>query len=249
MFIDPNPDPSSVYAAAVELAREGRYEEALQKHLWYHEHALQFDPSQSGVRLSFALSEWVQLGELYPPARAALVVIRDTKARILRNGQGSVALFSDVASINFYLEEQSETADLFLLLHHSQQNLARHCYREAEEGLVAKGEYCICSHYVPDSQTRFAAIRELRRLLRENSKSFADASLQEKTQQAAEERFEAEVVRLIHLLRGANRNEEADRIRELAEVECGHEIICSKPFNNSVGCTCGRRSKESPPAD
>src|SRR5689334_15054207 len=44
----------------------GKYEDALRDHLWFHEHALEEDPTLAGVRLSFALRDWIYLAEQFP---------------------------------------------------------------------------------------------------------------------------------------------------------------------------------------
>jgi menaquinone-dependent protoporphyrinogen IX oxidase len=58
--------------AAQRAVREGRYEEALSEFVRFHEHALEELPSLYGVRLSFALSYWAHLAEVYPKARVVL---------------------------------------------------------------------------------------------------------------------------------------------------------------------------------
>src|SRR5690349_21544262 len=72
-----DPDPQQILNEARDDARAKHYEEALEKYVWFHEHALEYRPSMSGVRLSFALSDWVKLGESYPPALVKLREIRD----------------------------------------------------------------------------------------------------------------------------------------------------------------------------
>jgi len=55
-----------------QMVREGRYQEALERFVWFHDHALEHEPSAMyGVRLSFALSYWKSLGDVYPPAMTA----------------------------------------------------------------------------------------------------------------------------------------------------------------------------------
>ncbi|HKB15254.1 MAG TPA: hypothetical protein VKF62_04275, partial [Planctomycetota bacterium] len=54
---------------AEALREQGKYEEALQKHIWIHEHSLEQDAAFVGVRLSYALSDWIELGAKYPKAR------------------------------------------------------------------------------------------------------------------------------------------------------------------------------------
>src|SRR4051794_19367514 len=100
-------DPGVVLDEARELADQGRYGEALQRHVWFHQHALEHDLAFHGVRLSFALSDWVRLGEQSPPARRALVDIRDRTAAQARAGDWSPKPyhepFHDVVAINHYL--------------------------------------------------------------------------------------------------------------------------------------------------
>ena len=38
-----------------EMVRKGKYKEALERFVWFHEHALEHDPAMTGVRLSFAV--------------------------------------------------------------------------------------------------------------------------------------------------------------------------------------------------
>src|ERR1041385_2734476 len=98
----PGVEPLAALKESRALTAEGRWEEATQRHLWFHDHALLHQPSLAGVRLSFALADWVALGQLYPPARQALVDIRDRKTAALAAGAGSASLFHNVSAINKY---------------------------------------------------------------------------------------------------------------------------------------------------
>src|SRR5262249_45924751 len=93
------------------LSEQGKYEEALQKHIWLHDHVLEQQPAYYGVRLSFALSEWMELGKKYPKALEALKDIRDKKTARLVAGEQDVNLFDDVQSINEHLDEPAATVD------------------------------------------------------------------------------------------------------------------------------------------
>ena len=73
------PDLERIRQEANDLMAKGNYEDALQRHLWYHNHALEYDAAQTGVRLSFWLSDWVELGRRYPKARQALLEVRALK--------------------------------------------------------------------------------------------------------------------------------------------------------------------------
>jgi hypothetical protein len=208
-------DPREVFREAVEFARQGRYEDALQNHLWFHEHALDHDTALGGVRLSFALASWVELGERYPPALEALTSIRDEKAQAVTAGRGSFPLFHDVAAINGYLQEAGRTVELFKVMHQEYPELARQCYGVAEGNLVAAREYEVCSSYLPDALARFEEIRQLFKLKLE----IADENPRLRAggiREYAEMSFAAEVGRLIEILVGVGRRQEAERMGELA---------------------------------
>ena len=50
---------------ARKLHDEGRHQEALERYVWFHDNALDHAPSMYGVRLSFALSDWENLGKVF----------------------------------------------------------------------------------------------------------------------------------------------------------------------------------------
>ncbi len=126
---------------ARRLASEGKFEEALQKHIWFHNHALEVDPAYYGVRLSFALRDWVELGKKYPAALTALRKIRDEKTSRLVTGQADRNLFHDVESINEYLDESAATVELFKKIEVAQPDFAASVYDLADKALIATGEY------------------------------------------------------------------------------------------------------------
>jgi hypothetical protein len=201
-------DPETVLTEAEQLARQGRYPEALEKHVWFHEHVLGIDASYSGVRLSFALRSWVELGKRFPPAREALAAIRDRDARAIRAGEWSPNRFSDVAAINRYLGEPGETAALFVTLHRDNPGLARECYTRAEESLAAAGEYEVCAAYIPDPTARFAEVLQHYRPLLLGAVRLGEAHTA-RMLEMVERTFAEEAGRLIAILSGVGRAAEA----------------------------------------
>lgn len=69
---------SRAYDDAKRLEEQGDFAGALAKHVWFHEHALDVDPACSGVRLSFALGSWLQLGRKYPLALETLNLVQSS---------------------------------------------------------------------------------------------------------------------------------------------------------------------------
>lgn len=141
--------------AARQLAAEGKFQEALEKHIWFHDHSLEVDRSFYGVRLSYALAYWLELGKNYPPALKALHQIRDAKSSRLLAGEMNRALFHDVESINDRLHEPATTVELFKKIEAVQPKFAASIYDLVEEALVATSEYALAKKYLGDPAKRF----------------------------------------------------------------------------------------------
>ena len=52
---------------ARSYSKSGDYAKALERHEWFHKNALGIEPSYYGVRLSFALSDWMLFLRREPP--------------------------------------------------------------------------------------------------------------------------------------------------------------------------------------
>jgi hypothetical protein len=135
---------------ARQFAAQGKFEEALQRHIWFHDHALEIRQSYYGVRLSYALLDWVELGKLYPKAMEVLRTISDQKTSRLLAGELSRALFHDVESINENLNESAATAQLFSAISASHPGFAASIYDLAEEALIKAEEYELARKYLGD---------------------------------------------------------------------------------------------------
>jgi hypothetical protein len=206
--------PQRVLAEARSLATQASYDAALEKYLWFHRHALAYNERLAGVRLSFALAEWVALGEQYPPARQALLSVRDDAAKAIANGQGSLRLFQEVAAINEYLQEQAQTVQLFKLMHQGHSELAGQCYDVAERVLIDRGEYAICVKYLPNLEQRLEALRQMYQMTLEiAAENHLLGSPEAGLKGYARLRFVEQTSRLIAILEGVGRLQDADRVR------------------------------------
>ena len=112
---------------AKALQELGRYEEALQRHLWLHHQALEIAPSLFGLRMSFWLSDWAELAQRFPKAKQALIEIRDQKTRELAAGRGDLGLFIDVDRINSDLRDDGATLALSKQIEQADPELAKQC--------------------------------------------------------------------------------------------------------------------------
>jgi hypothetical protein len=152
-------DPREVLRDARQCVKSRDYAAALEKYIWFHDHALDVDRSFVGVRLSYAVSEWVDLGELYPPALTALEDVRDAKTSSLMKGDGDANLFHDVSSINRALGQVERTRDLFKIIAETNRGRAEKCFPAALESLVSTKEWSLARSFIPDARSevdRFA---------------------------------------------------------------------------------------------
>jgi hypothetical protein len=109
-----NPDPDKILSEAVADGSNGRPGIALQKFLWFHAHATRYNRGLYGVRLSFALSYWLDLASRFEPAFRAFIRTRDeTESKFLENST-NFELFHDIAALNRRLDEgKKRTANIF----------------------------------------------------------------------------------------------------------------------------------------
>ena len=97
-----------------ELARAGRYPEALERYLWAYDHGRH--NTYVGARSSFLLGDIVELGRRYPPAIAALEARRKIYADNLLLGLSNDEDAWDVASLDMYLGRREDTVALCIEL-------------------------------------------------------------------------------------------------------------------------------------
>ena len=146
-----NPDPRKILDEAAADKHARKYETALAKHLWYHENALRIRPSQTGVRLSFALSSWLELGKEYPPALAKMREVRDATEAKIRDKKRVRVKFKDIQDVDAFnrtFKEDQRTVELFKWLEKDDPEDAQRIYPGAQDTLLRVKEYEICGKYV-----------------------------------------------------------------------------------------------------
>jgi hypothetical protein len=144
-----------------EMVQQGKYQEALDRFIWFHDHSLEHEPSMYGVRLSFALSSWKELSDVYPPAKKAMEDIRDQKTQMLENGKGDATLFDDVESLNDTLGDNKKTIALFELLDMEHPSLAKRCWHMVKEVVIAEKRFDIARKYIGNPVREFNQIKEM----------------------------------------------------------------------------------------
>ncbi|MCK5605922.1 hypothetical protein KAR91_28755 [Candidatus Pacearchaeota archaeon] len=144
-----------------EMVRQGRYKEALERYIWFHNHALEHAPAMYGVRLSFALGFWKTLGDVYPAAKKALIETRDRKTHQIEKGEGNASLFHDVSSLNETLEEGSKTIELFEYLDKENPKLAKQCWNVAKNEVISTKRFDLVRKYLGNPVREFSRVKAM----------------------------------------------------------------------------------------
>jgi hypothetical protein len=191
-------------------AAEGQYQKALDVYIWYHDNALTYEPAHHGVRLSFALSYWQQLAGNYPPARTALVEIRDKKQKWVAQGELDWDLFADVAAINQTLGEPGQTVALFETLDRDHPDFAKRVFPVAEETIIAAKKTSLTAKYLGDPKKQLRqAIENRNDMIAMSEKRGFDSS----TRTAADRIFTMKATTLVNALVDLDK---IDQAREIA---------------------------------
>ncbi|SDU15438.1 hypothetical protein [Halopseudomonas salegens] len=198
----------------VQLTKEGRYQQALEKHLWFHE-ASKTSQGMGGVRLSYALDEWVRLGKNYPAAMDALIGIRDDNKELLLSGQGDFQNFLELSSINRVMGDREATLDLFIILDEKYPDQAQSYYHAAERLLIENKAYDISARYIGDPILKYEGLRHMR----ERNLGLARGNPDLNTPRFiayADESFVNDVLSLIEILVAVGQADEALEVQKRA---------------------------------
>ena len=168
--------PGRVLKEARDAFRRGAHEEALEKYLWFHHNALAHNLAYAGVRLSYAITEWINLGSAYPPAREALELIQNENRRALEEGSLDFSQFHDFAAINECLGRFDLTCSVFAALAKREPEFAKKCIYSALSAVIRTGQFALARQFfespsLDNALTSFASFLNQR----DRSKLYDDA--------------------------------------------------------------------------
>jgi hypothetical protein len=203
-----NPDLQKILSEAQMDTMAGHYEVALAKDVWFYNNSLKIDPNMYGVWLSFALSYWKQLADVYPPAKEKLIEARDEAEKKVMSGENVVPSFHDFASINSVLGEHQRTVALFKTLEKQNAKSAAQVFDLARPDLIKAGEIKLCGKYVDPK----ADYPRMVALYRENERMAGDPRFGEQHKAFGQHIFSNGVATLVALLAVSDRKSDAERI-------------------------------------
>jgi hypothetical protein len=216
-------DPGTILQRGRAAAKNGRFRHALRDYVWFHENALAHDRAYYGVRLSFALSYWMDLAASYPEARLELQKIKERKDAQLAGGTRDHALFHDVARINEHLDRESDTYALFRTIKSSAPEFARECFDVAVNAIVNARDYALAREYWPDAE---GTLLELAQRLNQDLHDYGRGELLRR--EALVYIYCDRACLLLETLQGSGETEQAEAAREWAVALVGSKAVRSK---------------------
>lgn len=215
-----NPNAHEIYRDAQAAIKSGDHTNALLMLAWFHKNALKYDEALAGVRLSYALGDWLTLGAAYPPALEQLKSVRDEAGQQVKAEADSDACFQsfmDFESINEKLNEDAKTKELFLWLDANKPNQAKQVYALAEPALIKLKDYVICGKYANPEAQYTSALNSFRT----TSEIAKKPNHGKRLQDFADNKFKNEITTLMAVLVLNDRKEEARAIAEKLSKEAG----------------------------
>ncbi len=155
-----------------QLAREGNYQEALSRYIWFDKHILEVDSGMEGVKRSFALNYWIELSREYKPALDSFLRIREEKRRKVLEEGTSVDLFADVVAMNRELGETYKTINLFDSINSKFPALAKKSWWYCIDDLLADKKYDLLSNNLSSPMEAYQKFDSIYRVAIEDVRGF-----------------------------------------------------------------------------
>lgn len=141
------PNPQEWLKQARQACSDGEFAKSLELYEYFFDNALAHSPSLTGVRLSYCLAYWADLGEQYPPALL----------RLEQRAQASLHQFEQTREPHWFhefsamcdsLNRPHEPIDRFVQLHATDPELAKRVVNMVWEGLIDEQRWDVCAVYI-----------------------------------------------------------------------------------------------------
>ena len=146
--------PRQTLRNARAAVNAGDYPAALALYEHFFDHALEADEGFYGVRLSYCLDEWAELGKTYPQALENLKA-RATEAIAGFETTRNPELFHDYQSILHYLNHDDAVFAQFIGYHETSSDLAKLAADLMWDSLVESERWDLCAAYLGDAKERY----------------------------------------------------------------------------------------------
>jgi hypothetical protein len=153
-------DPGDILQEAREACASKHYSLSLEKYRWFFDNALKIKKSYYGVRLSYCLSEWADLGNVYSPALEKLTLLKESALKEFRN-TNSHCQFHEYESICNALGCPEEPVKVFEEIAIKDKALAEKLFTYVYAELARQSKWEICREYMGNGYKQYKKILEL----------------------------------------------------------------------------------------
>ena len=147
-----------ILTEARKNAAAGNYEKAVDLYEYFFNHALdENDGSYYGVRLSYCLAEWAEIGTSFPPATVRLNELKNQSLGSFLS-ESSPERFHEYMAICRYISDRSEPVEKFVEIFNADKAKADLIVRFIWDDLVDSKLWNICKCYVEKPEENYASI-------------------------------------------------------------------------------------------
>lgn len=210
-------NPRDVINEARQAVTDKDYVVALEKYKWFFDNSIKINSSFRGVRLSYCLHEWAELGNEFPVAKQALI---KQKEIALKNFLDTFSYhdFHEYSSIAGYLKNSDEVFQEFLKIRESNPLLAEDIFTDVYEYCAINNIWDLCKQYLVDGQSQYDRSLELFDHMINFSKE-TDADASESLLNSACENLEKEMLWILTMLSHTNSPFECSAIQSKLESD------------------------------
>lgn len=195
-----------------QLQKAGKHDEALLRHIWFHENALKHDRGMGGVRRSFALTEWNELAQVFPPALVALVSTRNATAQEIEKSGGTFDLFQDVAAIDCTLDQRANTVKLFAKISEKFPAKAKRYWIVAKDAVIGEKDYDLAKKHMGSAESEFEDLKTSHEMMMKA----LPKELLAKVKSSMERSFVDDTLQLIEVAKATGDEKGAEEVRKKA---------------------------------
>lgn len=152
-------DPSKILAEARNAFKDERYAESLEKYKWFYDNSIKIDESYYGVRLSYCLGEWAELGMVYPGALTELNKLKESTLEYFEKSQKRRS-FHEYSSICEVLNCQKETYDRFLEVREKNKEFSHKLFTFVYEYCASQKMWDLCREYLGNGFSQYKSSLE-----------------------------------------------------------------------------------------
>ncbi|MCU7937268.1 MAG: hypothetical protein KZQ99_20735 [Candidatus Thiodiazotropha sp. (ex Dulcina madagascariensis)] len=153
-------DPGDILQEARVAFSDKKYSLSLEKYRWFFDNALKIKKSYYGVRLSYCLSEWADLGNSYPPALDYLIKQKELSLKTFKETK-SCGQFHEYSRICDALDCPNEPVEVFLEIASVDKALSDKIFKFVYEELARQSQWVICREYMGNGYNQYKEILEL----------------------------------------------------------------------------------------